>query len=440
MIKAPISLQDLRRKIYVKAKADRLWRFWGLYVHVFKMETLRQAYTMAKRNDGAPGVDGVTFDSIEERGVEAFLSQLQYELKERTYRPMQVKKVGIPKKGTAQLRILSIPTIRDRVVQGALKLILEPIFEADFQPGSFGYRPRKSAHDAVRRVAEAIITAKTHVIDIDLRAYFDNVQHDIVMRKVAERVKDDDILWLVRLILKSSGKRGLPQGGVASPLLANLYLNEVDKMLERAKGVTSFNGLKRIEYARFADDLVVLVTGVPDQQWLREAVERRLREEISKLGVEINEDKSQIVDLEKGDGFTFLGFQFRRIRSRSGRWMPLCIPRIKQRTAFLRRLKEVFRQYRSQPIQGIVKVINPMVRGWVNYFAVGHSSKCFGFVRHWIERRMRRHLQRARQRPGFGWNQWSTKWLYTELGLFAEYRVRGRPLPKAGPVRIVTRA
>ena len=187
MTKAPSSLQDMKRKIYVKAKTDPLWRFWGLYVHVFKMETLRQAYAMAKKNDGAPGIDGVTFESIEERGVDAFLNQLQYELKERTYKPMQVRKVGIPKKGTAQLRILSIPTIRDRVVQGALKLIVEPIFEADFQPGSFGYRPRKSAHDAVRRVAEAIITAKTHVIDIDLRAYFDNVQHDIVMKKVAER-------------------------------------------------------------------------------------------------------------------------------------------------------------------------------------------------------------------------------------------------------------
>jgi RNA-directed DNA polymerase len=166
MTKASISLQDLRRRLYVKAKAETSWRFWGLYVHVCKMETLRQAYALAKENDGAPGVDGVTFEAIEAQGVEAFLEQIRDELVQRTYKPLPARRREIPK-GGGKIRVLSIPAIRDRVVQGALKLILEPIFEADFQPGSFGYRPKKTAHEAVDRVAQAIVQCKTRVIDFE---------------------------------------------------------------------------------------------------------------------------------------------------------------------------------------------------------------------------------------------------------------------------------
>jgi RNA-directed DNA polymerase len=237
MTKTPITLQDLRRKLYVKAKADPSWRFWGLYGHVCKRETLRAAYEMAKRNDGAPGTDGVTFEAIELHGVESFLDQLREELVQRAYQPQRPRKVGIPKDG-GKVRQLSIPSIRDRVVQGAVKLILEPIFEADFQPGSFGYRPKRSAHAAVRRVAQAIVQGKTYVIDLDLRSYFDTVRHHIVLAKVARRVRDDAVLWLLRLMLKASGRLGVPQGGVISPLLSNVYLNEVDTMLERAQAVT----------------------------------------------------------------------------------------------------------------------------------------------------------------------------------------------------------
>ena len=183
MIKAPVGLQDLRRKIYAKAKADVSWRFWGLYVHVCKMETLRTAFERAKDNDGAPGIDGVTFAAIEEQGVESFLEQIRDELTRRTYKPMRVRKREIPKDGGKKVRILSIPTIRDRVVQGALKLILEPIFEADFQSGSYGYRPKKTAHEAINRVAQAIVQRKTRVIDLDLRSYFDGVRHDVVLAK-----------------------------------------------------------------------------------------------------------------------------------------------------------------------------------------------------------------------------------------------------------------
>src|SRR6201987_3261438 len=172
MIKTPISLQDLRRRIYVKAKAEPTWRFWGLYVHVCKMEALQEAYQMAKSNDGAPGIDGVTLEAIEESGGESFLKQIQDELVHNTYQPMRVRKKEIPKDGGSKVRFLPFPAIRDRVVQGALKLTLEPIFEADFQAGSYGYRPKRTAHEAVARVAQAIVEEKTRIIDLDLRAYF----------------------------------------------------------------------------------------------------------------------------------------------------------------------------------------------------------------------------------------------------------------------------
>src|SRR3984893_16421222 len=238
MTKTPISLQDLRKSLYVKAKAEPTWRFWGLYVHVCKMETLQEAYQMAKSNDGAPGIDGVTFEVIEESGVESFLKQIQDELVHDTYQPMRARKKEIPKDGGSKSRVLSIPAIRDRVVQGALKLILEPIFEADFQSGSYGYRPKRTAPLAVNRAAQAIAERKTRSIDIDLRAYFDNVQHYLLLEKVARRVRDDEVMHLLKMMLKATGERGVPQGGVISPLLSNLYLTEVDRMLERAIATT----------------------------------------------------------------------------------------------------------------------------------------------------------------------------------------------------------
>jgi hypothetical protein len=224
MIKAPISLQDLRRRIYVKAKAEPAWRFWGLYVHICKMETLYEAYQMARSNDGAPGVDGVTFDAIEESGVESFLKQICDELTTTTYRPLAVRKKEIPKDG-GKVRVLSIPSIRDRVVQGALKLILEPIFEADFQSGSYGYRPRRTAQEAVLRVDKAIVQEKTFIIDLDLKAYFDNVQHYLLLEKVARRVQDAKVMRLLGLILKATGKKGVPQGGVITPLTQKVTSN-----------------------------------------------------------------------------------------------------------------------------------------------------------------------------------------------------------------------
>ena len=422
MIKAPVELQDLRRRLYVKAKAEPSWRFWGLYVHVCKMETLRKAYALAKANNGAPGIDGVTFEAIETMGIECFLKRIRDELIQRTYVPLKARQREIPKDG-GKVRVLSIPAIRDRVVQGALKLILEPIFEADFQPGSFGYRPKRTAHGAIRRVAESIVREKTRIIDIDLRAYFDNVRHDLLFGKVAQRVNDVDVLHLLKLMLKAAGKRGVPQGGVISPLLSNIYLNEVDQMLERAKETTRNGQYTYIEYARYADDLVVLIDAYKRHDWLLTAVMERLREEFSQLDVEINEEKSRVVDLGRGESFGFLGFDFRRTRSLRGVWRAQYTPKLKKRTALLRKLKETFRCFQSQPLDRVVALINPVLRGWVGYFAIGHSSQCFSFIKDWVEKKARRHLGRSSKRQGFGWNRWSRRWLYETVGLFNGYRV-----------------
>jgi len=423
MTKAPINLQDLRRRIYVKAKAEPTWCFWGLYVHVCKMETLQEAYRMAKSNDGAPGIDGVTFEAIEESGVERFLRQIQDELVHETYQPMRVRKKEIPKDGGTKVRVLSIPAIRDRVVQGALKLILEPIFEADFQSGSYGYRPKRAAHEAVLRVDKAIVEGKTRIIDVDLRAYFDSVQHYLLLEKVARRVQDAKVMRLLNLILKSTGKKGVPQGGVISPVLSNLYLNEIDRMLEKARATTQRGRYTHVQYARFADDMVVLIDSHPRNNWLMKAVDKRLREELAKLKVEINEEKTRMVNLTKGGSFGFLGFEYRLIRSRQGKWRTQLVPKMKKRTALLRKLKPIFQRYRSQPVGRVIEEINPILRGWVNYFAVGHSSRCFSFIKLWVEKKVRRHLMRSRGQPGFGWKRWSTEWLHDKLGIFNDYRV-----------------
>jgi RNA-directed DNA polymerase len=434
MTKAPIGLQDLRKRIYIKAKAESQWRFWGLYVHVCKLETLQEAYAMARKNNGAPGIDGVTFAAIEQSGVEGFLAQIRSELVEFRYLPLAVRKKEIPKDGGSKVRVLSIPAIRDRVVQGALKLILEPIFEADFQPGSYGYRPRRTAQQAVLRVDEAIMKGKKRIIDLDLKAYFDSVRHDVLLSKVARRVRDADVLRLLKLVLKSTGKQGVPQGGVISPVLSNLYLNEVDRMLEKAIETTRRGPYTQIEYARYADDMAILIDAHPLNDWLLGAVGKRLRQELAKLSVEINEEKSRVVDLRKDESFAFLGFEYRYLPGVSGKLRLQVTPKQKKRVALFAKLKEMFRQNVSQPVQGVIAEINPILRGWVNYFRIGNSSRCFSMVKRWVERKIRRHMMSARQRRGMGWKRWSTQWIHGTLGVFNDYRLR-RPAPrKAVPV------
>ena len=423
MIKMFITLQELRKRIYCKAKADKVWRFWGIYVHVCKLETIITAYNLAKKNDGAPGIDGVTFDMVEESGLEQFLKEIQASLMTKTYCPMRNRLKEIPK-GNGKTRTIGVPTIRDRVVQGALKLIMEPIFEADFQEGSFGGRPKRSAHQAIDLVSHAINVKKSRIIDIDLKTYFDTVRHDKLLAKVAQRVQDTAILWLLKRMLKANGKIGLGQGSVLSPLLSNIYLNEIDKMLEKAKEVTRNGKYTRMEYARYLDDLIVLIDSYREGDWLVKAIPKRLSEEFEKLGLSINTEKTKIADLAKGETISFLGFDFRQRRTKDGKTWALYSPMTKARTKVIRRMKEIFQRYESQPIKRVIELINPILRGWTNYFRIGHASQCFSYVRDWTEKKIRRHLGRARARKGFGWKVWSRAWIYRELRLFRDYQIR----------------
>lgn len=422
MIKPTIKLQDLRRKIYLKAKSEKHWRFWGLYVHICKEETLQASYELCKANNGSPGVDGETFADVEQYGVEQYLSNIRNELESGTYYPTRnrVKEIS---KGNGKTRKLGIPTIKDRIVQGAVKLILEPIFEADFQPGSYGYRPKRTAHEAIAAVSSAIVSEQTRVIDVDLKSYFDTIRHDTLLNKVATRVQDDSVMHLLKLIVKSNGRRGVPQGSVISPLLSNIYLTEVDKMLEKAKEVTREGRYSHITYARWADDLVILVDGYRKWDWLYKGVEIRLREELNKLGVAINEEKTRVVDLKKGEKFAFLGFEFRRNINTRGRGWPHYQPKMASRTKLLRKLKEVFKRFRSQPANRIIDLINPILQGWVNYFRVGHSGKTFRYVKDWVQKKIRKHLMRSAKRQGFGWKRWSKDFIYEELKVYNDYRV-----------------
>ena len=257
-----------------------------------------------------------------------------------------------------------------------------------------------------------------------------------MLEQVAARIEDADVMALLKMILKATGKRGVAQGGPLSPLLSNIYINDVDRMLERAKERTRNGDPTFIEWVRWADDLVILVDSDRRQDWLFTAVGQRLREEFGKIQVELNEEKSRHVDLTCGDSFSFLGFEFRRVRTLRGVWRSNYAPRMKQRTALLRKLKDIFRRFRSQPIGRVVNVINPILRGWVNYFAVGHSARSFRYIKNWVEEKVRRHLMRARKRSGFGWKRWSRSLIYEGFDLFNEYRLNyhGRR-PKALPAQ-----
>ena len=243
MIKAPVSLQELRRRIYRKAKSDKAHRFWGIYVHVTKIETLEEAYRIAKRNGGAPGIDGLTFVDIDAAGLEEFLVSIRQELLSGNYKPEENRKVEIPK-DNGKMRVLQIPTIRDRVVQGALKLILESIFEADFCSNSYGFRPKRSPQRALAEVRRSILRRMTRVIDVDLTKYFDTIQHRVLLEKIARRVEDPEVMHLVKQIIKAAGKVGVPQGGPFSPLAANIYLNDLDWYFDRIRRTTAQDGIK----------------------------------------------------------------------------------------------------------------------------------------------------------------------------------------------------
>jgi RNA-directed DNA polymerase len=433
MIKASISLQELRRKIYIKAKADKQWRFWGLYGHITKPEVLQEAYRLAKANKGAPGIDGKSFEDVEQEGLEGFLEGIRQELLERTYRPRPNRRVEIPK-GNGKTRLLGIPTIKDRVVQGAVKLILEPIFEAGFKGCSYGYRPRRSAHQALDRVTVGILRGLTRVVDVDLSGYFDNIRHHLLLEKVGGRVEDDEVMHLLKLILKANGKKGVPQGGIISPLLSNLYLDGMDEMMERAREVTRRKGYENMDFVRSADDMVILVHGHGNEDWLLRAVQRRLREELDKLQVQMNEEKTTVVNLKEGGCFSFLGFDFRLNRNRKGQTYVSKTPRKKKRKEIGEKVRAVLKANWNQPLREVIQAVNIVVRGWVNYFRIGNSTQTFNVVRYEIERKVRKFVMKRQKRRGFGWKRWSREEIDQKWGLYRDYRIQYL-YPKAAPAR-----
>ncbi len=423
MIKASIRLQELRKRIYIKAKTDKRWRFWGLYCHICKKEVLQESYRNAKANKGSPGIDGKRFEDIEAGGLDGFLEEIRQELLNRKYKPMPNLKVEIPK-GEGKTRTLGIPTIKDRVVQGALKLILEPIFEADFKDCSYAYRPKRHAHQAVDRVTVGILRGLTRVVDVDLSGYFDNIRHHLLLKKIARRVQDDEVMHLIKLILKVNGKKGVPQGGVISPLLSNIYLDEVDEMMERAREVTRRKGYDNLGFVRSADDMVILVHGHTNESWLLLAVQRRLKEELDKLQVEMNRDKTKVVDLKQGGCFSFLGFDIRLNRNRKGKSYVSKTPRKKKCIEIGRRVKAVLKTNSAMPLNEVIQSVNTVVRGWVNYFRIGNSASTFSKIKDDIEKKVRKFVMRRQKRKGYGWKRWSRAEIYQKWGLYNDYRIR----------------
>ena len=424
MIKPSVNLQELRRRIYRKAKAEKQWRFWGLYAHVSKMETLRAAYQEAKANDGTAGIDGESFGSIEGRGVEKFLSAIREELLSHSYKPSKNRRVEIPK-GNGKTRRLGIPTIKDRVVQGALKLILEAIFEADFHTSSFAYRPKRTAHQALDRVVHGLVQGLSRVLDVDLKSYFDNVRHHLLLQKLARRVQDPEILHLIKQILKANGAKGVPQGGVLSPLLANLYLNELDQAMEEETAKRRREGRwERVVYTRYADDMVILVDGYPQWQPHVGVIQKRLEQELKKVEIEINEEKTKVVDFGSGGSFGFLGFDFRAGRNRFGNRFVLRTPMRKKQSELLKRVRRILKYSRHCSTKEVLEKIRPVVGGWVNYFRVGNSRRAFDWIRFEIMRQIRRFAMKQKGRPGCGWKRWSNEAIYKEWGLVNDYRVQ----------------
>jgi RNA-directed DNA polymerase len=433
MTNAPISLQELRRRIYRKAKSDKTYRFWGIFVHITKPETLEETYRAAKRNGGAPGLDGQTFEDIERTGRPEFLASVREELITGRYKPKPNRRVDIPK-GNGKFRTLQIPCIRDRVVQGAVKLILEAIFEADFCSNSYGFRPQRSPHRALAEVRRSVLRRMSTVIDVDLSRYFDTIRHSVLLDKIATRVQDPQVLHLVKQIIKAGGKIGVPQGGPFSPLAANIYLNETDWAFDAIRRKTAQGSYEAVNYHRFADDIVITVDGHHSKRGWAERALQRLQEQLAPLGVELNEEKTKVVNLLKGEAFGFLGFDLRRVRKSNkskGGYFIRMTPKKKARKAVKAKIRETIRRGGATPAEMLISQINAILTGWVNYFRVGHSSRAFSEVRDYVEMKVRTLLTRRKRRrkSSVGWRRWSNEYLYGVLGLYWDWTVR--PLPGA---------
>ncbi len=426
MTKASIGLQELRRRIYRKAKSDKTHRFWGLFVHICKTETLMEAYRIAKRNDGAPGIDGQSFADIESAGLAPFLAQLREDLLTGRYEPQPNRRVEIPK-GNGKVRMLQIPCIRDRVVQGALKLILEAIFEADFCPNAYGFRPERSPHHALAQVRRSVLRRMSMVIDVDLTRYFDNIRHSVLLEKIAKRVQDPQVMRLIKQIIKVGGQVGVPQGGPFSPLAANVYLNEVDWYFEAIRRKTAEGSYEAVNYHRFADDIVITVSGHTSKRGWAERALQRLQERLEPLGVELNREKTKVVDTLNGEAFGFLGFDLRRVPKRKGNgYFILMTPKKKARLAIKAKIRDILRCAGATPAEEVIAAINAVLAGWVNYFRVGNSSRAFSEIRDYVEMKVRTLLTRRKRRRkrSVGWRRWSNEYLYDVLGLFWNWKIR----------------
>ena len=412
MIKTSLNLQELRQQIYLKAKSDQTHRFWGIFVHVAKMETLQEAYRIAKRNDGAPGIDGQTFEAIETMGVEPFLGEIREDLLARRYNPQATRPVEIPK-SNGKTRTLQLPVIRDRVVQGALKLILESIFEADFCPNSYGFRPKRSQHLALAEVRRSILRRMWIVIDIDLSQYFDTIRHATLL----------------------NGRIGVAQGSPFSPLAANIYLNEVDWYFDEIRQRTAQDegNYEAINYHRFADDMVITVSAHHTKRGWAERALHRLQEQLNPLGVQLNKEKTKVVNLLTGESFGFLGFDLRYTRNKNGtNSFVLLTPKKKARLAMKAEIRNLIKTSGATPMKDLVEKINVKIAGWVNYFRVGNSNRAFSEIRDYVEMKIRTLLTRRKRRrkTSIGWQRLSSEYIYGVLNLFWDWKLSPLKTPE----------
>ena len=422
-LETPEKIRSLQKKLYLKAKAEPDYRFYLLYDKVWREDILDHAYNVARANAGAPGVDGVCFADIEAAGVQEWLSGIRKSLRERTYRPDPVRRVMIPKPNGGE-RPLGIPTIRDRVVQTAVKLVVEPIFEADLEPNAYGYRPKRSAIDAVKAVLAGLRSGHTDVVDADLSKYFDTIPHDQLMRSVARRIVDKDILRLIKMWLKApieetdkdgrkrltGGKRhkwGTPQGGVISPLLANLYMN---RFLKHWRLTEQGRKLKARVIA-YADDFVILSRGYAEQakEWTRETMLR--------LGLSLNETKTCVRDARK-ERFDFLGYSFGLHYSpRNGQRYLGASPSRKSVTRFKPRIGAILQVSEKAPWPDVCAERNRMLGGWARYFSFGTCTPAYCAIDHHVAARARHFLVQRHKVSTQG-----TRW-FSDSTIFGEYGV-----------------